>query len=106
MTTGPSSGHSESWYWLQSSHPATDTECQGDREPTGDTWGTSQAPCPRRATYSASPPPPQCEHGANSGCGPQGKGLALWHISKCAVTSLVTKNKIYQGGRISENSPT
>ena len=21
MTTGPSSGHSESWYWLQSSHP-------------------------------------------------------------------------------------
>lgn len=22
MTTGPSSGHSESWYWLQSSHPA------------------------------------------------------------------------------------
>lgn len=28
MTTGPSSGHSESWYWLQSSHPASRGQCQ------------------------------------------------------------------------------
>lgn len=38
MTTGPSSGHSESWYWLQSSHPANRHQTvrghtQGGRHP-------------------------------------------------------------------------
>lgn len=42
MTTGPSSGHSESWYWLQSSHPA-------DRQPAS-AGGHRSAPRPMGGT--------------------------------------------------------
>lgn len=48
MTTGPSSGHSESWYWLQSSHPATDVAHRGDSVQEGDE-SRNQGPPPHRA---------------------------------------------------------
>lgn len=48
MTTGPSSGHSESWYWLQSSHPADRQPASGAQAPE-DTAGLQ----PRGATDCA-----------------------------------------------------
>lgn len=91
MTTGPSSGHSESWYWLQSSHPATDVRVSEGTE------------CWEGPPHSA---PHKYENGANTGWGPQGKDLPLQHTSKYAVTLQSTqRTRSPQGGRINENSP-
>lgn len=80
MTTGPSSGHSESWYWLQSSHPATDMRVSEGTE----CW---------------EPPPPQCSPQIRKQCKhrmgpPRERPPSAAHFEVCSHSTVYTENKI------------
>lgn len=88
MTTGPSSGHSESWYWLQSSHPANrhgtvrEELMLGGSHPEDVTWlkaREAQTAQPMGVTNRS----PRGYKTANTGRA-QGKDPALGHMSQHA----------------------
>lgn len=87
MTTGPSSGHSESWYWLQSSHPADRQPASGAEAPE-DTAGLQPSGGDRRCS-------PQIQNGANIGRAPKEKTRLYGTLKACRAPSKVTKNEIF-----------
>lgn len=99
MTTGPSSGHSESWYWLQSSHPENrhpgirgggikrgGRRPQSIPQPGGD---------PQRS--------PQVQKESNTGHEPPGEKPSSTARGKAdRVSSMGTQDSV----SVNENSPT
>lgn len=97
MTTGPSSGHSESWYWLQSSHPANRHQTvRGDhagREAPKEVarlhaWET-QTPHPRGEANGA-PHRYETEQTRDVLPHPEVKTQLYGNFKACRVTSMVT----------------